>query len=57
MKDFISRISSRKFIFWATATAAMFIGKIEPWHWLVASGIFIGGKTMESLIEVFKARK
>lgn len=56
MKDFFKRISSRKFIFWVTATVALFVSVIEPWHWLIASGIFIGGKTLEVLLSAAKGK-
>lgn len=54
MKDFLKRISSRKFIFFAIATIAMFTETIQPSHWLIASGIFIGGKTLEILMAGIK---
>lgn len=54
MKNFLSRISSRKFLVWLVATGALFIGKIEGNLWAVISCIYIGGNVLKYLVEILK---
>ena len=54
MKDFLKRISSRKFIFWIAATVLLLADKLSGSEWLIASGIFIGGKAIEMMATAIK---
>jgi hypothetical protein len=47
MKDFITRISSRKFLGLILATALLCLKLIDQNIWLVAFGLFIGGNAIE----------
>ena len=57
MKDFISRISSRKFLFFLAATGFFIFDKMSSTEWIYCGIIFIGGKTFEKAIDAYKAIK
>jgi len=54
MKSFLSRISSRKFLAYTIGTAIfIFTDKLDAIHWLVLTGIFIGGNVAEAILSKF----
>lgn len=56
MKEFLSRISSRKFLFWVTATVLLLLSRISSKEWILCSVIFIGGKVLEILFDLLKLK-
>ena len=41
------RISYRRLLAWVAATTLLVLGHLDPWAWVVVTGIFIGGEAAE----------
>ena len=42
----LSKLTSRKLMVWATATGLTFIGHVTSEDWVIISAIYIGGQTI-----------
>ena len=42
----LSKLTSRKLMVWATATALTFMGHVTSEDWVIISAIYIGGQTI-----------
>ncbi|MCK9596381.1 hypothetical protein M0R19_04315 [Candidatus Pacearchaeota archaeon] len=55
--SFLQRIMSRKLIVWLTATAALFMGTLDPDTWSNISMVYIGSVALLDLFYKFKELK
>ena len=41
---FVSKVVSRKLLVWGTATAALFVGKVDPESWIQVCMVYLGSQ-------------
>ena len=54
--DSQERISYRRLLVWASATALLACGHLDPWAWVAVAGLYIAGDSAERVARIAAGR-